>query len=73
MESTCLEFEFIQNREIVAAACAEVRSLGLSIFCSGCDHIEAAVVALLVSELRKAAWPLCESCARKVSELGVMI
>ena len=73
MESPCLEFEFIQNREIVAAVCAEVRSLGLSIVCNGCDDIEAAVVALLVSELRKVAWPLCESCARKVSELGFMI
>ena len=73
MESMCLDFEFIQNFEIVASVCAELRSLGLLVVCTGCDDIEALVIAFLVSEPKKEAWPLCGSCARHVSQLGVLM
>ena len=70
MESAYLDFEFIQNREIVAAVCAEIRALGLLVICDGCDHIEAGVAGFLLSEARKEAWPLCVSCARKLGQFA---
>ena len=73
MESTCADFEFVQNCEVVAAVCAEIRSLGLLVVCTGCDDVEAVVIAFLVSDATKEAWPLCGSCARQVSQLGVLM
>jgi hypothetical protein len=73
MESMYLDFEFIQNCEIVANVCAELRSLGFVVVCTGGDDIEAVVIAFLVSEAKKEAWPLCGSCARQVSQLGVLM
>ena len=73
MENTCLDLEFIQNRDTVAAVCAEIRSLGLLVICTACDHIEAVIMAFLVSETKKEAWPLCGSCAQKVSRLGEIV
>jgi hypothetical protein len=73
MENTCLDVEFIQNRDIVSAVCAEIRSLGLLLICTGCDDIEAVIMAFLVSETKKEAWPLCGSCAQKVSRLGEIV
>src|SRR5690349_13568445 len=57
MESMCLDFEFIQNCGIVANVCAELRSLGFVVVCTGCDDLEAVFIAFLVSEAKKEAWP----------------
>jgi hypothetical protein len=72
MKCECLDLEWIQDRDIVTAVCAEVSSLGQLLICHGCNDVEALVVGLLVHEQSEQAWALCGPCVRKLPFSGAI-